>query len=299
MAMKATKHSSGLGSPNVDWSRNIEAFCSSTCYSFNCADRRHAIVRVKLRDNRGILMSGQVYNSGFFLSQKDGSLAAARAVLPFVVDVLRPHSVVDVGCGVGTWAAAASQLGVPKILGLDGDYVDRSQLLIPQSCFRAVDLGRVDETHDYGKFDLAISLEVAEHIDRSRAEPFVRFVANLAPTIMFGAAIPGQGGTNHVNEAWPSYWIDLFARVGYEVRDVLRPQIWSDVTIPYWYRQNSFLFVKKGCQLELETPKLAHDVVHPLLFERKSELLTQALSRNRELEQQLERLAVSSKREER
>jgi hypothetical protein len=94
--------------------------------------------------------------------------------------------------------------------------------------------------------DLALSLEVAEHLPPASARRFVQQLTQTAPLVVFSAAIPGQGGQGHANEQWPSYWIRLFDESGYQVFDILRPRIWADARIPYWYRQNVLVFASRA-----------------------------------------------------
>ena len=66
----------------------------------------------------------------------------------------------------------------------------------------------------------------------------------LAPHVLFSAAVPGQGGNNHINEQWQSYWADRFAAHGYGPRDIVRPAVRDDRSVAYWYRQNAVLYSK-------------------------------------------------------
>src|SRR2546429_8002382 len=102
------------------------------------------------------------YDVGFFQAWQPGSLASARVIVPIVLDLLGPTSVVDVGCGIGTWLSVFEESGVSDVIGVDGDYVDRDRLLIEPGRYIARDLEsplRLDRS-----FDLAVSLEVAEHL---------------------------------------------------------------------------------------------------------------------------------------
>ena len=54
------------------------------------------------------------------------------------------------------------------------------------------------------RFDLALSLEVAEHLPPECGSEFVQTLTDLSSVILFSAAIPFQGGTDHLNEQWPS-----------------------------------------------------------------------------------------------
>jgi hypothetical protein len=126
---------------------------------------------------------------------------------------------------------------------LDGDYVDASWLAIPRECFKAVDLSKPFDEDE--KFDLAVSLEVAEHLPKKHSREFVRSLVRLAPVILFSAAIPFQGGVRHINEQWPQFWQDIFSEHGYKALDLIRGQIWKNPDVRYWYRQNLCLFVRE------------------------------------------------------
>ena len=185
----------------------------------------------------------KVYGPEFFEAQVEGSLRSARVVAPIVCELVRPSSVVDVGCGCGAWLSALRECGISRVLGLDGDYVRRSSLLVPQDCFRAANLEKPISLGE--KFDLALCLEVAEHLPRIAAPILVASLAKLSPVVLFSAAIPLQRGTNHVNEQWPQYWAELFERFGFKRIDAIRPRIWTDARVEWWYRQNMFLFVRE------------------------------------------------------
>jgi hypothetical protein len=83
---------------------------------------------------------------------------------------------------------------------------------------------------------------VAEHLPEAAAEQFVRTLTDLAPVVLFSAAAPAQGGTGHLNEQWPSYWAAHFAARGYAAIDCLRPRIWQNDEIAWYYRQNLLLY---------------------------------------------------------
>lgn len=208
-----------------------------------------------------------------FDSGRPGALMAAKKIVPLVIDLVNPKSVVDVGCGTGEFLSVFKEHGVIKVLGVDGEWVNKDLLKIDDEEFKVADLEL------YGldiaeKFDLAVCLEVAEHFPESRAESFVEELVGLAPVVLFSAAVPFQGGVGHVNERWPSYWVELFEKFGYNVVDCLRGKIWFDKSVYLCYRQNLLLFVKEGLAFE-ESPKLyfegelSHDlldVVHPEMY---------------------------------
>ncbi|MGC2466710.1 MAG: methyltransferase domain-containing protein [Candidatus Acidiferrum sp.] len=209
-------------------------------------------------------MKPRPYDASYYISEGPASsLQSARIVVPTLVSIVKPRSVVDVGCGSGAWLSAFRENGVERILGLDGDHVDPSWLVIPKECFRAVDLAKTFDVD--GEFDLAVSLEVAEHLPKKHARDFVRSLMSLAPFVIFSAAVPFQGGVHHVNEQWPEFWQDLFAEGGYRSLDLIRKQIWKNPGVKYWYRQNMFLFAREdvilGNPILLEATKDAGDLM--------------------------------------
>lgn len=190
------------------------------------------------------------------------NLSAPREVVPLVMRLTGPSSVLDVGCGIGTWLKAFEENGVSDYTGIDGDYVDRSMLKIPSSRFQAYDLTK---GFNLGrKFDLVISLEVAEHLDETAADIFIESLVKHGDVHLFSAAIPGQGGQQHVNEQWPEYWQKKFEHHGFYFHDVIRPEIWNNNKIDFWYRQNMFLIIRGK---RASSPMLS--VVHPKLLELK------------------------------
>lgn len=197
-------------------------------------------------ENKQAHAGKQAYDENFYLIQKDGSFKSAMEILPLVNEFIRPRSVVDVGCGVGTWLAAWKHLsrGGINVYGIDGDYVDRSQLLIDEKIFHPANIeNRITLER---RFDLVESLEVAEHLTPARADSFVEDLTRLGDVILFSAAIPAQGGTNHVNEQWQSYWAEKFLQFDYVGIDCIRPSIWNNGNVEFWYRQNIFIYVKRS-----------------------------------------------------
>jgi SAM-dependent methyltransferase len=202
------------------------------------------------------------YGDSFYSAIGGSARQSATKILPIVLDLIKPSRAVDVGCGTGAWLKVLSDATECEILGVDGDYLPRHFLEIPEDRFLPRDLGQSLSLNQ--AFDLAISVEVAEHLPRTRAAGFVRDLTELAPAVLFSAAVPAQGGIEHINEQWQSYWIDQFAGNGFETWDVIRPAIWDDKSIAYWYRQNMFLFVDPrvhGKDPRLK-PSIA-DAVHP------------------------------------
>lgn len=182
------------------------------------------------------------YSHKFYQDLGNTALPSARRIVPLLLDWFVPASVIDIGCGDGSWLSVFRDHGVNDIFGIDGHWVDETQLRIPPPQFRRAELDKALEIDR--RFDLAMSLEVAEHLPATRAAGFVAEITAVAPVVLFSAAIPEQGGLNHINEQWPDYWVKLFAAHGYRAADVIRWKIWDDPAVTWWYKQNILLFVR-------------------------------------------------------
>lgn len=214
------------------------------------------------------------YDEHFYAGDIAVARRAAAEIVPLVMERVKPQSVVDLGCALGVWLAEFARHGITDYLGVDGEWVDTRLLEIPVDRFRAAHLDkpfRLDR-----RFDLAVSTEVAEHLPEHAAKGFVETIVRLAPCVLFSAAIPHQGGTQHLNEQWPEYWAELFARHQYQVVDGIRPIIWSNPNVAFFHAQNLLIFARP--EFIESRPLLARDrvcsadsqlsLVHPRLLAR-------------------------------
>ena len=195
------------------------------------------------RPGKGFLVSK--YSDEFYSTRRAHTLASAMTVLSAVRASFHFDSVVDLGCGTGTWLAAAAELGASRLRGLEGNWVTRDMLDAPAIELNNLDLSRPIPVEAIGRFDLAICLEVAEHLPPHRADGVVDELCSMSDVVLFGAAVPGQRGVGHVNEQWQTYWQVRFADRGYSPND-LRPLFWSDEQVLPHYAQNSFVYTKGG-----------------------------------------------------
>jgi SAM-dependent methyltransferase len=179
-----------------------------------------------------------------------------------------PESILDVGCGTGTWLLAANDLGVTDVFGIDGVNIPPEKLLFDSNRFKRcdlttpVDLGR--------KFSLVVCMEVAEHIDVEFAPTIIKTLTQHSDRIIFSAACPVlQGGQHHVNCQWPEYWQELFNREGFICEDSLRLKIWNDRRIEVWYRQNMFLAYRNpNAGKEARIRSLIHPEMYSIMAAR-------------------------------
>lgn len=143
--------------------------------------------------------------------------------------------------------------------------------------FRSIDLNQpfaLDKPAD-----LAMSVEVAEHLEPSSSVPFIDSITKAADTVLFGAAYLFQNGPTHINERRHTFWGKLFLERGFVAFDLFRPTVWGDERIPFWYRQNTFLYVRKdsGAYAKLKADGLCEmadiafqDCTHPTLYKLRA-----------------------------
>lgn len=186
-----------------------------------------------------------IYGSDYYANTVEGpARRSAGTMSSSIVSDLAPKTVVDVGCGTGALLEALRDRGC-EVFGFEyskaGLEYCRSRHLDVEVFDLESDVLRSDRT-----FDVAISVEVAEHLPERVADRYVDLLARLAPTIVFTAAPPGQGGIDHVNEQPPGYWIHKFQQRGLEhnreLSDKWRERWKADGDVETWYCQNLMVF---------------------------------------------------------
>ena len=192
------------------------------------------------------------YDDAFFaaLGTDDRS---ASLVWPHVLSLIDPASVVDVGCGIGTWLRSLTGLHDCEVLGIGGDYVPPNVAASLPDRFLEHDLARplrLDRT-----FDLATCLRGRRSTCPMSGPPASSPTSPRSP----GRPVLGsRAGTGRHRPRRTSsgrgYWVDLFAQVGYKPFDVIRPAIWQEDDVAWWYRQNLLLFADEGADGEPVRP---------------------------------------------
>ncbi|MCV3456608.1 class I SAM-dependent methyltransferase [Campylobacter sp. CNRCH_2016_0050h] len=223
-----------------------------------------------------------IYDEEFYKQQSQGSYQSAKEIIPIINNFIpNIQSVLDVGCGIGTWLKAwQEQNKLIEIFGVDGNDISESFFYIDKHNYKKVDLTTTANTilddikqslkdinKNYSKlFNLTQSLEVAEHIDEKYAQNFIELLTLTSDIILFSAAIPNQGGLEHINEQPPKYWANLFEKYDYLCFDI-RNLFWENDKIDFWYRQNIFLYIHKdkinSLELPIKSTQNPMHMVHP------------------------------------
>ena len=189
-----------------------------------------------------------VYAKHFFAAQESGSRASAEQVVPVIAAALKPKTVLDVGCGVGHWPRTFAEHGATAVHGIDGHWARTAGLRLGDDEFVEYDFSKEPMPFRVNtllpRYDLVTSFEFTEHIEEDRADALVDLFCSLSDAIVMSAAVPGQRGIHHVNERWPQYWADKFAQRGYVACDFLRPAIWHNDRVAWWYAQNMVAYFR-------------------------------------------------------
>jgi SAM-dependent methyltransferase len=224
-------------------------------------------------------MHKQVDNVDFDHSHDPHSLAGPEIALRLFLERVPARSLLDVGCGRGTWVNAAIRHGIEDVLGVDGVALPDSCRLFSKERFRQRDLREPFNLER--EFDVLTCLEVAEHLPAESSAHLIASLAKHSRRILFAAACPGQPGQHHVNCQWPDYWQTLFNRNGYTCSDWPRWLIWTDRRIESWYRQNTFYAERQPGLAGKERrimPVLHPDLLEELFRPCREEAKTKAFS---------------------
>ena len=157
-----------------------------------------------------------LYDLEYYASVVEGPAASsARTISDSIVAEFNPKRVVDVGCGTGALLEALQERGC-EVFGLEYSNAGLSYCRA-----RGLNVAKFDLEHDIfehsgQEFDVAISMEVAEHLPESTANSYINLLTRLSPAIVFTAAPPGQRGSDHVNLQPAAYWIAKYRDRSFE-----------------------------------------------------------------------------------
>jgi SAM-dependent methyltransferase len=200
------------------------------------------------------------YDKRFFDRVDRGALQSAQIVVRGLLPHVRVGTLLDVGCGRGSWAATWQRMGCSDVVGVDGPDVDPTTLHIAASAFMVIDLVRPFDLSR--RFDMVQCLEVAEHLPKDAADGLIDSLVRHGDVVLFSAAGPGQGGTHHVNEQPLEYWRQKFAVRGYVPFDMLRADMRTNRDVEPFYRYNIVLYANAMGQMRLSA-EMRRSIVGP------------------------------------
>ena len=203
------------------------------------------------------------------------TMGAAPKIASVVSELIGiPSSVVDLGGGGGALLKAFQEIGTQTIRCFDHPSIKQEDLVIAAENFIRWDMSK--SIPKPFNCDLAISTEFAEHVPQHMSDSVVNFLTQSSDIVLFSAAIPNQGGLEHINEQRPAFWRSLFEKRQYCFIDAIRPKIVFDQTIPHWFRQNLYLYVHEDSLHKLNlTPECysfipdEYEIVHTRILNRK------------------------------
>jgi SAM-dependent methyltransferase len=188
-----------------------------------------------------------VYDDAFWDFHRTGDWEGLGAL---ILRYCPARSVVDVGCGQGILLEGFRRVDPSlALLGYDGSPTASSRARARGLTVDLLDVVALSRTeagtiaHRIAAFDLALCLEVAEHIPSWHSGKLLTMLAG-APRLVFSAAHPNQGGQLHVNEQPARYWIDRLAVLGFRLSpfdDALRAEL-QLLALPPWYKENLHAF---------------------------------------------------------
>lgn len=152
---------------------------------------------------------------------------------------LKPYSVLDIGCGPGTYVDELSKLGI-NAHGIDIDHRVEGKTNL--------EFGNLLNMQNRSA-DLVICLEVAEHIHEQFADQVAQKVADAVENnLIWTAAAPGQGGIGHINCQPKEYWSDKLEAAGL-TRNIIKEYELKQFSLDGyhlgWFPQNLLFFERR------------------------------------------------------
>jgi ubiquinone/menaquinone biosynthesis C-methylase UbiE len=191
------------------------------------------------------LKSYRGYETSFYDSVSARAGLTAQEISELVGALFEPSNMIDIGCGDGVWSKtflndfpkiAVTAVDLPeaqfKFLSRDSKNIS----IVRRNFEQEVNLP--DEV-----YDLAICVEVLEHLELQTAEKIMDYIATHSRFAIVSGATRGQGGTHHINENDQDYWVDSMRKRGMVAFDVVRPKLQKKDGIPSYYKNNIFLYI--------------------------------------------------------
>jgi 2-polyprenyl-3-methyl-5-hydroxy-6-metoxy-1,4-benzoquinol methylase len=161
----------------------------------------------------------------------------ATRLAQWIATELAPATVLDIGCGPGTYVRAL------RAAGIDATGIDTDNRVLGQQHLRQQSLFELQQ-----QAHLVICLEVAEHIEPAKAQDVVSSVVQAVEAggwLIWSAAHPGQGGVGHINCQPKDYWAQFITAAGLQRDAETEHQMLAHIEAGYhmgWFLQNAMVF---------------------------------------------------------
>jgi SAM-dependent methyltransferase len=195
--------------------------------------------------------NNQYFNSSIF---EYNYVPVAEAIL----NQYNPKSVIEFGCGNGELSKILAKTGI-EVIAIDG-YSNPDFEGYDNITFLKIDLNDPASVEKYltpinKKYDVAICLEVAEHLHPSVSEPLICLLTRVSDVVIFSAAVPEQDGEGHINSRNRTFWHEQFEKYNFFLRDSIRSQIRDHANVGKWYALNTVDYVRSTVEPTIEEYK--------------------------------------------
>jgi len=187
-----------------------------------------------------------MYNNAFHKSIEECELEPAKNLAQYITTFIKPAAFLDFGCSTGLYLREIkarmptipshgfefSTDAVSRALCADVHQTDLTYPLVSP-------ISRTENT-------LGICLEVLEHIDDANWRSVLTNLISNCDILLFSAALPGQGGTGHINCRPRIDWIRRFHMLGWVLDIDATEHLLTEIRKgPHmgWFAQNAMIFV--------------------------------------------------------
>lgn len=182
-----------------------------------------------------------MYSKRYFDTIEKAERVQAETLAEVLVEIYQPTSVADVGCATGLY------LWPFHINGIETIGFDSADYAVENKAVPTVQQADITNYLVTKKYDLAICLEVLEHIENELCDNVLDNIVKMTSLVIFSAAQPGQKGTGHINCQTKEYWEQAFKMRGFEKVGLAERMILAHVTKQdhaEWFKNNLQVFRK-------------------------------------------------------
>jgi hypothetical protein len=239
------------------------------------------------------------YSESFYSSVGSRASIAASIVMGSVKQWYSPSSIVDYGAGPGVWSIEAAKVFPnASVLALDYEaatiFSEEFESKRPKNLITLELNFEEEKSIPVVNLDMAICVEVLEHLSEEAANRVFNSICSTAGIVIFSAAVPGQGGTGHINEKPKNYWVSRFVENDFLVFDTFAQNL-QHPQVPDYYRNNCFLAINSKFLTSdrLNCLKLLTSLSQNILNDHRSRLLVLRHTLTRMIPSEIVTLIVS------